>query len=147
VKRLSEILSDGNASGVYFLEGPVRMETLRELAMENDLAFFSLQGTDIRGKDRFLQTAAEVLGFPDYFGNNWDAFEDCLKDMSWHPAEGYMIVLDLVDPFVDHAPEDFRTAMDIFADSAVFWREQGKKMIVLLAGTKRKAGIGESVAL
>ena len=26
---------------------------------------------------------SKVLAFPDYFGWNWDAFDECLKDLSW----------------------------------------------------------------
>ncbi|WP_053084717.1 barstar family protein [Streptomyces viridochromogenes] len=31
------------------------------------------------GQDLFTERAA-VLGFPDYFGRNWDAFRDCFQD-------------------------------------------------------------------
>lgn len=39
-----------------------------------------------------LFNAYEVsLGFPDYFGANWDAFEECIRDLSWVPTR--LIVL------------------------------------------------------
>jgi hypothetical protein len=35
------------------------------------------------------------LQFPDYFGENWDAFHDCLDDLAWLHAGA--VVLGLLD--------------------------------------------------
>jgi hypothetical protein len=32
-----------------------------------------------------------ALQFPDYFGNNWDAFDECISDLSWLNAESFLI--------------------------------------------------------
>ncbi|MFJ9691576.1 barstar family protein [Kitasatospora sp. NPDC101183] len=34
------------------------------------------------------------LRFPAYFGWNWDALSDCLRDMAWAPADHYLIVIE-----------------------------------------------------
>ena len=39
--------------------------------------------SSIRSKDKLLRSLAERLKFPAYFGHNWDALEECLKDLSW----------------------------------------------------------------
>ena len=36
----------------------------------------------------------EALDFPFYYGGNLDALHDCLTDLSWLPAPGYVITLD-----------------------------------------------------
>jgi hypothetical protein len=145
VKRLSRLLGEGNASGVYLLAGSSRIDAVEKLATENGLAFFLVQGHEIHRKDEFLKAAADALGFPEYFGHNWDAFEDCLKDMSWHPAGGYVMVLEGFDGFAGLAPDEFRIAMDILRDSAEFWSGQGKTMIGLLVGVEKQAGTLPSV--
>jgi RNAse (barnase) inhibitor barstar len=44
--------------------------------------------------DRELMDALAVgFSFPDYFGSNWDAVDECLRDLSWLPAEGYLLVV------------------------------------------------------
>lgn len=43
-----------------------------------------------------LACLAKEMGFPAWFGRNWDALNDCLRDMSWSTAQGY--VLEVVLP-------------------------------------------------
>ena len=37
----------------------------------------------INSKYQLFDFYKKALKFPDYFGNNWDSFEECLKDLSW----------------------------------------------------------------
>lgn len=37
----------------------------------------------INGKSRLLQVLHKQLKLPDYFGANWDALDECLRDWSW----------------------------------------------------------------
>lgn len=44
--------------------------------------------------DKELFTVVSLaMQFPKYFGNNWDALDECLGDMGWLPANGYLLVL------------------------------------------------------
>jgi len=42
--------------------------------------------TGIRTKEALLCELYQRLHFPDYFGNNWDALDECIRDLSWLPA-------------------------------------------------------------
>ena len=147
MKTLSEMLKDPQASGVYLLEESDPAETLKKLASERGLAFFHIEGQHISAKDQFLKQAALILRFPEYFGHNWDAFADCLTDMSWHEADGFVILYDHFDPFAKHSLREFETALDIFKESAEFWRNQGKALFVLLHGTSVKGSELPKVSL
>lgn len=37
----------------------------------------------IEDKSSLLRLIAELLSFPSYFGQNWDALDECLGDLSW----------------------------------------------------------------
>ncbi|OAI54882.1 hypothetical protein AYO44_14120 [Planctomycetaceae bacterium SCGC AG-212-F19] len=38
----------------------------------------------------FFDECAAAWQFPYYFGENWDAFDECLTDLEWVPAEAYV---------------------------------------------------------
>jgi len=72
-------------------------------------------------KDDMLQRIATSLGFPSWFGGNWDALFDSLADLSWRPAAGHLLLLEHADLLRQHAPEVFDTAVAILQDVAVYW--------------------------
>jgi len=77
-------------------------------------------------KQAFLARTAAALGFPDWFGANWDALFDCLADLSWRPAAGYVLILDHAEDMRRHAPEAFDTALAVLADAANAWSDRGR---------------------
>ena len=79
----------------------------------------------VRDKNEMLTAIGAALGFPEWFGHNWDALNDCLLDMGWRPAEGYVILLDHCDGIHGRAEADFVTLMRAFQSAADEWREQG----------------------
>lgn len=46
----------------------------------------------INGEDDLHVKLSEVLSFPDYYGRNWNALNDCLKDFSWINQKGITLV-------------------------------------------------------
>lgn len=44
-------------------------------------------------KKIFFEEISQDFNFPDYFGFNWDALEECLKDLDWLKAEGYIYII------------------------------------------------------
>lgn len=134
MKDLREILEDHLSSGVYALRSDYPLDEMDRLIADRGLAIFHLNGASIREKGQFLAACAKTLEFPDYFGHNWDALEDCLTDLSWHTASGFVIVHHGFGNFADHSPDEAATALDILHDVAEFWRGQEKTFLVLLTG-------------
>lgn len=76
-------------SCVHFTrEGPAEDElTARKIGL------IRLDAGSISDAGELLDALAVGFSFPDYFGRNWDALEECLRDLSWLPAEGYVLVV------------------------------------------------------
>jgi RNAse (barnase) inhibitor barstar len=76
-------------------------------------------------KAEFLARISAALGFPAWFGHNWDAFFDCLTDLSWRQALGYVLILEHAAVLQATEPEVFDTALAILGDAAVVWQARG----------------------
>lgn len=86
----------------------------------------------VRGKksttvsDWYNEVAA-ALQFPYYFGENWDAFEEVITDLSWIVANAYLLMVSDANLLLSQAdPKQFRILMDILADAKYSWRDQAQ---------------------
>ena len=48
--------------------------------------------SSIVDRDALFSAYVKRLGLPDYFGGNWDAFSECLRDLSWVGEKRVVIV-------------------------------------------------------
>ena len=91
-------------SGVYFV-GTADLDRLAKAARRDEL---QVCRTDLGGcadKHELLQRLAVSLTLPASFGHNWDALADCLRDMGWLPAWGYVLLFERGDDLRNAAPE------------------------------------------
>jgi hypothetical protein len=91
-----------------------------------------INGRYVEDKQTFLDTAGQALAFPSYYGRNWDAFEEMVRDMSWARAAGYVILYDSVYRFAGNHEEQWQTALSILKGACDFWQQEGTPFYVLL---------------
>lgn len=123
-RHYEALFADAARAGVHHLpHGPI--DDLLAGAGAAGCAVLRVDLSAACDKDGMLDLIGQALRFPDWFGHNWDALADCLADMGWLPAEGYVIILDHCDGIHGRAEGDFVALMQIFQDAADEWREQG----------------------
>ena len=89
-----------------------------------DIASFNdpLVGIVPRGlsnADGLFQAVAEALQFPGYFGHNWNALYDCLRDFHWTNQKDVVLIhSDL--PALDG--EELRIYLDILHEASISWK-------------------------
>ena len=64
---------------------------------------------------------ARALEFPDYFGHNWDALEECLADLEWLPAKGYILLITDAASVLPNDETEFETLLEILRDAGEAW--------------------------
>lgn len=64
---------------------------------------------------------ARALAFPDYFGHNWDALEECLADLEWLPAKGYILLITDAAHVLSDDETEYETFLEILRDAGEAW--------------------------
>lgn len=141
---LHTVLTDPGAAGIYRVPARLSVAAVTRRIASTDARLALLSGNGVIDKSTFLHAAAAALAFPPYFGRNWDAFADCLTDLSWLPAAGHAILYDNPAPLIRQSPHDWATAVEIFSAAAERWRVAGVPFTVLL---RRASGLASTVPL
>jgi len=124
---------------VYLIDAAQRELSLRRGTFPAEFVIAVLDGTDAATRAGFFQEIARVLSFPDYFGRNWDAVYDCLTDLTWLPAAGYVLVLDGFDQFATNEPAQWEIGLKVLREACSFWQPLSRPMAVLLYGPSELA--------
>ncbi|NGP53290.1 barstar family protein [Thioalkalivibrio sp. XN8] len=129
------ILRDPAAAGLVRI-GPGEVEAVLAAGAAAGLCCARIELAGCRSKPEFLARVADALEFPWWFGQNWDALADCLGDLEWLPAEGYLLVLDDPADLRRAAPDDYAVAVEVFSEAARAWRERNTPCWVFISGEK-----------
>jgi RNAse (barnase) inhibitor barstar len=121
--HLQAVLADADKAGVYHLPHMDKKQILAAAKAEG-FAAFRINLAKASNKEQMLAAIAKALKFPDWFGHNLDALADCLADMAWKPADGYVVLLEHCDGIHGKAEADFVNALQIFEQAANDWREE-----------------------
>lgn len=118
--ELGTLLADASQAGAYFVDARDR----EALVEAGNVLQFAVLPMDLRGCESAgaaMREIAEILQFPDWFGENLDALADCLNDLSWLPSEGYVLVLEHTGEWRAQAPDTFATVLEILNETAQHW--------------------------
>jgi hypothetical protein len=133
--KLKTVLTQERNSGVYRFDSRAAIESLKKEASKQGWRLFDLDGRKIRDKASFLDRTARAMDFPSYFGKNWDALEECLNDLSWAPASGYILLWQSPERLIQGSTADWATALDILETTIKNWVQAGTPFYVLLRGS------------
>jgi hypothetical protein len=80
-----------------------------------------VRGRRCGSPEQLFQEWAAALQFPYYFGHNWDALHECIRDLEWLPANGYIIVATHIEDVLTDYADDFEYFIDYLRDTAQDW--------------------------
>lgn len=91
MSKLLQRLADPAKSGVY---RSTRSDEILDAIHASELCLARIELAGASDKEKLIASVAAALRFPAWFGGNWDALEDCLCDLSWLPAAGYVLLFE-----------------------------------------------------
>ncbi len=114
------ILKKSTFQCIHFIEESELQEVLEA---SSGLLAREFSAAKIKSQKDLLAAIAVALAFPDYFGHNLDALDECLQDLEWLPATGYVF-------FVKNATSLWRrnsrlaaVLVDVWLTAAEHWNE------------------------
>lgn len=128
---LRSVLADADQSGAYFIDER-DAPAMAEAGAALDYAVLRVDLAGCAGKDELMRRLANAGEFPGWFGGNWDALADVLGDLSWRPADGYVLLVEHASGWRAAHPDDFDTLLEILNEAAFRWAEQGTAFWALL---------------
>lgn len=91
-----------------------------------DVRVSEINGDAIDSKLDLMAALADVFRFPDYFGANWDAVDECLRELeSWVGPGGHLLLVSAGDSLWRREPELCGLLARAWIDVAGAWIERG----------------------
>jgi hypothetical protein len=97
---------------------------------------FVVHLTGVIGKEKLLSALNAKLKFPSYFGFNWDALYDVLRDFHWVKERIIVLVHDYL-PVLDN--DDLKIYLNILSDSSRDWKENEEHSFVIVFPKDRES--------
>ena len=89
---------------------------------ESDGVYSAVIG-QVDSKNQLMKEIAKVLKFPSYFGENWDALHECLRDFNWVMEKKIILSHDQIPKLT---VPDKRIYFEILVDSMEFWKHESE---------------------
>ncbi|PSB29039.1 barstar family protein [Stenomitos frigidus] len=132
--HLTAVLKGERRADLYKLETSISTDALTALSQEYNTRLFYLDGKTITNKAGFLDAIADAMAFPRYFGQNWDALEDCLTDLDWLNGDRFILLYEEPEAFAQGEPSEWLVALDILRSAVDYWRAKNRPLSVLFKG-------------
>lgn len=103
-----------------------------------------IRGLLCRTVDDFFREISSSMRFPFYFGQNWDAFDECITDLEWLKFKSIQIVFDhfehMFTAYDDLSERKKQLALleKYLSIAYHFWEEQGIAFTVIFNESLKK---------
>jgi hypothetical protein len=84
-----------------------------------------LEGKECISDTKLFAEVQRVLAFPDYFGHNWDALEECLRDLDGRGKHAYVLVMRNAKLIWAEGPRTAGKFVEVWLSAASFVAKRG----------------------
>ena len=99
---------------------------LRKEFARQGIRIVALDGTAIEDKETLLAELGRTLQFPAYYGANWDAAEECLRDIA--ARQGIALFINRADEPWQRLPREMGTLVSIWLSASNELSKQGSPL-------------------
>jgi hypothetical protein len=132
--QIIRMLAGEMSPAVYQLVSPITLAELADLNRDGRAKIFYLDGQQIVDRASLFDRFATTMQFPEYFGHNWDALEDCLTDIFYEDAvDRQLIILGRLDNFAIDDPHQWSMLLAICKSTVEYWQDTATPMYILIS--------------
>jgi hypothetical protein len=108
---------------LHLLEGSAAFAAdLERTALEHGITARLISGASTSTVDALFVGVARALDFPDYFGHNWPALDECLADLEWLGGLAYALIVSDASLLLSEASDEtFAVFLRIVSNAAHEW--------------------------
>ncbi|ROM89127.1 barstar family protein [Pseudomonas brassicacearum] len=88
-------------------------------AYDTSEVFYARLEPGITNSDYLLKAISTLLWFPGYFGHNWNALYDCLRDFEWVPCNKVVLVHEKLPSIPD---AELKVYLEVLRDAVLDWK-------------------------
>ena len=104
-------------SGIYLV---AQTGEIRQPEVRAGECVWQIDGRNCTTKEALFAELSRQLSFPNYFGKNWDAFDDCISNLEWLPCQSHFIVIEHAESLLNLG-QDLSALLKILQSSAREW--------------------------
>jgi hypothetical protein len=92
-----------------------------------------IRGHKAKSTATLFDEMAAALQFPSYFGENWNALDECLNDLEWLAGDAYLLVIERApDLLALESPAEFQSFFHVLGRASAEWRKREKAFHTVL---------------
>jgi RNAse (barnase) inhibitor barstar len=110
---------------IHFVNGEfLDLKSVERAVNELGFSLFVIDARNIKSEADLMDALAESMALPKYFGRGWNAALDLMRDISWKPAPGYVLVIFNGSnlPTLEH--QFFATLISVLEATVRDWRDE-----------------------
>jgi len=120
---LSDVIGGDLVPGRYRISGAASVRAIRDELAVAGWTLLVVDGLGMVDRRTLFEGFAVGCDFPATFGGNWDAFADCLSDLSWLPERPTVILWQRAGQLQASSDTIWATAGDVI-DASIARREE-----------------------
>ena len=115
-------LQDSARAGLYSV-GEDDVAPLAAAARDAGLLVRRIDLGGCRDRHTLLLRVSTALDLPSGFGRNWDALMDALRDLSWLPAPGYVLLFESASQLRSDRPGELQLLAGLLQEASQWWAQ------------------------
>jgi hypothetical protein len=102
---------------------------VKSLTLDPQADFIAKLPSGLSDRESLFAALSRELQFPSYFGKNWDAVSDCLRDLSWIKPHRAILLHEDLPPL---EAKQVVTYLDVLTECVQTWKARKNHELVVV---------------